>query len=154
MISLVALVDIHQAKVESMGCWGSDKSAGSQRPPMTNARVDRHIVRSFLRNRTTTSRTIQKELGGLSECPIYALTVRRILQQCGILAQQYYLSFSWQCGTERDGDSNKKNDKIGYKNGTMSSFQRSYGFACSTWMAVYASWIPEETAHFLLSISI
>lgn len=66
----------------------TERHAGSQRPPMTNAREDRHIVRSALQNRTTTSRTISQETGMFAARPVSARTVRRRLQQRGLSSRR------------------------------------------------------------------
>lgn len=54
----------------------TEQHALSQRPPMTNVRKDRHIVRSTLKKRTTTSRTISQEISMLAVRPLSACTVR------------------------------------------------------------------------------
>lgn len=37
----------------------------------------------------------------------------------------HYCGFLWQSSTEKDGDSGELNDKVGYRTGTVSSFQTS-----------------------------
>ncbi|GFW95857.1 DUF4817 domain-containing protein [Trichonephila clavipes] len=59
--------------------------AGSPRPPMTNAREDRHIVRLALQNCTTW--TISHEMGMFAACPVYICTVRQCLQHRGLSAR-------------------------------------------------------------------
>ncbi|GFT87244.1 hypothetical protein TNCV_2310381 [Trichonephila clavipes] len=50
-------------------------TAGSSCPPITNAREGRHIVRSALQNRTTTSQIIREETGMFAARSIFARTV-------------------------------------------------------------------------------
>ena len=58
--------------------------------------------------------------------------------------RNHYLCFPWQWSKERDGDSFEPNDKTGYRNGRMSSFQTSPSSSCSIPMAVYLSRVSEE----------
>ena len=53
---------------------------GSQCPPMTNAQEDKHIMRSALQNRITTSQTISQELGMFATYPVSIRMVHIRLQ--------------------------------------------------------------------------
>ena len=66
----------------------TERHAGSQRPPATNAREDRHVVRSALQDRTATSRTLSQEMGLFAARQVSARTVRRRLEQHGLSARR------------------------------------------------------------------
>lgn len=66
----------------------TERHAGSQRPPITNARQDRHVIRSALWDRSTTSQTLSRELGSYAGRQVSARTVRRRLQQHGLSARR------------------------------------------------------------------
>ena len=63
----------------------------------------------------------------------------------------HYFCFLWQCSIERDGNYGASNDKTGYRNGTISSFQASFVSAYNILMAIYMSRGSEETAEKTLS---
>ena len=50
----------------------TEQHVGSQIPPMTNDREDRHIVRSALQNHIITSRFIIQEMGMVTARPVSA----------------------------------------------------------------------------------
>ncbi|MBJ4999813.1 IS630 family transposase [Salmonella enterica subsp. enterica serovar Hadar] len=69
----------------------TERRAGSQRPPITNSREDRHVIRMALRDRTATSRTLSHEMGSFARQQVSARTVRRRLQQHGVSARRPWL---------------------------------------------------------------
>ncbi|GFY06986.1 hypothetical protein TNCV_4202571 [Trichonephila clavipes] len=98
-----------------MGWRGSYRTAyRTLRPLMSNAREDRHIVRSAQQNHTATLWTLSQEM------------------------------------EHRDCDSGAPNYKTGYRNGTISSFQKSPCSACRTLMAVFVIGGSDETVFCLL----
>ena len=58
----------------------TERHAGFQRPPMTNARQNTHILRLTAQNRIATSRAINQEMGIFAAHLVTSRTVRRCLQ--------------------------------------------------------------------------
>lgn len=69
----------------------TERHAGSQRPPITNSREDRHLIRMVTRDRTATSRTLSREMESFARQQVSARTVRRRLQQHGLSARRPWL---------------------------------------------------------------
>ncbi|XP_054710298.1 uncharacterized protein LOC129219995 [Uloborus diversus] len=69
----------------------TERRAGSQRPPITSSREDRHIIRMALMDRATTSRAVSQETGSFGRQQVSARTVRRRLQQHGLSARRPWL---------------------------------------------------------------
>ena len=65
--------------------------AGSQPPPIINAREYRNIVRSAMQNHINTSLAISQYMGTFASCPVSARAVRRHLQhtQKNVLLNQH-----------------------------------------------------------------
>ncbi|GFV35977.1 HTH_Tnp_Tc3_2 domain-containing protein [Trichonephila clavipes] len=59
----------------------TERLAGSQRPPITSSREDRHVTRMTLMDRAATSRSLSQELGSFARQQVTARTVRRRLQR-------------------------------------------------------------------------
>ena len=66
----------------------------------------------------------------------------------------HYLGFFWQCSPEIDSDFGVLNDKGGYRNDTMSSFQTRPDSVYSILLIVYLSGDSEGTENRLLAIDI
>ncbi|GFU47636.1 HTH_Tnp_Tc3_2 domain-containing protein [Trichonephila clavipes] len=90
--------DIHAEQLS--GCCRSEKTvlpekldlflfhAGSQRPPITNSREDRHVTRKDLLDCAATSQALSQELGSFARQQVSARTVRRRLLQHGLSARR------------------------------------------------------------------
>ncbi|GFU04338.1 hypothetical protein TNCV_864361 [Trichonephila clavipes] len=64
-------------------------AGGSPRPRINNARDDRQIVRSALKNHATTSRTFRQEtMGKYAASSLSTRTIRQRLQQRGLSARR------------------------------------------------------------------
>ncbi|GFS75018.1 HTH_Tnp_Tc3_2 domain-containing protein [Trichonephila clavipes] len=69
----------------------TDCRAGSQRPPITSSRKDRHVTRMTLMHREATSRALSQELGSFARQQVSARTVRRRSQQHELSALRPWL---------------------------------------------------------------
>ncbi|GFY09064.1 HTH_Tnp_Tc3_2 domain-containing protein [Trichonephila clavipes] len=65
--------------------------AGSQRPPITSSREDRHVIFMALMNREATSRALSSELGSFAREQVSARSVRWRLLQHGLSAWRPWL---------------------------------------------------------------
>ncbi|GFS66800.1 transposable element Tcb1 transposase [Trichonephila clavipes] len=65
----------------------TERSAGSQRPPITSSREDRHVTLMALMDRAAPSRALSQELGSFAGQQVSARTVRRRMQQYGLSAR-------------------------------------------------------------------
>ncbi|GFS60927.1 HTH_Tnp_Tc3_2 domain-containing protein [Trichonephila clavipes] len=66
----------------------SESRAGSQRPPITSSREDRHVTRMDLMDRAATSRALSEELGSFSRQQMSARAFQRLLQQHALLTRR------------------------------------------------------------------
>ncbi|GFW78423.1 transposable element Tcb1 transposase [Trichonephila clavipes] len=64
---------------------------GSQRPPITSSREDRHVTRMTSMDCATTSRAPSQELRWFARQQVFARTVRRRLQQHGLSDRKPWL---------------------------------------------------------------
>ena len=107
---------------------------------MANIQEDRHIVKQVLQYHITTSGTINQEIGMFAACLVSAPTMGRCLQQRGLSARRPLLWFFLTIkGRERNYDLAALNDKAGYRNDPMSSFQTNPGSACRILIVVCMS---------------
>ncbi|GFU60594.1 transposable element Tcb1 transposase [Trichonephila clavipes] len=66
----------------------TDRRGRSHPPPCTTSREDRQIVRMAVTDRSDTSRTIAQHIESVSHHSVSACTIRRRLQQSGLLARR------------------------------------------------------------------
>ncbi|GFT03792.1 HTH_Tnp_Tc3_2 domain-containing protein [Trichonephila clavipes] len=66
----------------------TERRAGSQRPPITSSREDRHVTRMVLMDRAATSRALSQELVSFARQQVSTRTVRRLLLQYGLSARR------------------------------------------------------------------
>ncbi|GFW45837.1 hypothetical protein TNCV_4495571 [Trichonephila clavipes] len=116
--------------------WVADSQTvqhtGSLCPPMTNAREDRRIVRSALQNRTTTSRTVSRKWACLQHAQYSLVWCDDVCSSVVSRQGGHYFGIYY-------GGSAAPNNKTGYRGGTVSSFQTSFGSVCSILIAVCVS---------------
>ncbi|GFX66395.1 gag-pol [Trichonephila clavipes] len=74
------------------------RNAGSQRPPITSSREDRHVTRVALMDRAATSRALSKQLRSFAIQQISAQTVRRQESRFCLQHQDVRLRIWWPRG--------------------------------------------------------
>ena len=122
------------------------RHVGSQRTPMTIVWEDRQTLRSALQNCITISRDISQKMSMLEARPFSLVHCVEVWSSAIYQFSNHYFGFPWQRCIDRDGDSGARNDKDGYRNCTMSSFQTTAGSAWGILRAVYVSGGSEETS--------
>ncbi|GFY23879.1 HTH_Tnp_Tc3_2 domain-containing protein [Trichonephila clavipes] len=70
---------------------GSERRAGSQRPPITSSRKDKHVTLMALMDRAAMSSAPSQELGSFARKQVSAQTVQRRLQQHGLQTRRVWL---------------------------------------------------------------
>ncbi|GFT25820.1 hypothetical protein TNCV_1517851 [Trichonephila clavipes] len=90
---------------------------GSSHLPITNVQENKHIVRSTVQNRTTTTRTLSQEM--YPSIRSFVFSSLEFQHDC------HYFGFPWQCSIEGDCDSGAPNDKTGNMSGIILCFQTS-----------------------------
>ncbi|GFX19747.1 HTH_Tnp_Tc3_2 domain-containing protein [Trichonephila clavipes] len=69
----------------------TEHRAGSQRPPITSSREDRHATLMALMDHEAMSRALSQESGTFARQQVSARTVRRRFQQHGLSARRPWL---------------------------------------------------------------